>query len=457
MTVQEIPRIHADLRRSADAGALRPYAARVAQLKALRRLLIDREAELAAAMTADLGKSRFEGWTSETAFTRSEVDHALKHLADWMRPERVPTPLAVQPAACEVVRDPLGLVLILGAWNYPVQLTLGPLVAALSAGNCALVKPSELAPRSSEALATLLPAFLDKDLVRVVEGGVPESTALLEQRWDHILYTGGENVARIVLAAAAKHLTPVTLELGGKSPAIVDSSIDLGLAARRIARGKYWNAGQTCIAPDYVLVERSRHDAFVDTLKKTVAEFFGDDASSSPDYARIVNERHMKRLLSYLPDGTVVFGGDHDEATRYIAPTALTGVDPDRRVMQDEIFGPILPILPVDSMDAAISFINSRAKPLALYLFSTSRRTQDAFVGRTTCGGMAVNETLLHVTNPDLPFGGVGNSGMGAYHGRWGFETFSHRKSVMNRSTLDVPLFYPPFVDWKQKVARRLM
>jgi aldehyde dehydrogenase (NAD+) len=340
-----------------------------------------------------------------------------------------------------------------------VQLVIGPVIGAIAAGNCVVIKPSEVAARSSAILAELVPKYLDPDAVRVVEGGVPETTALLAERFDHVFYTGNGTVGRIVMEAAAKHLTPVTLELGGKSPCYVDRDVDLDVTARRIAWGKWVNAGQTCVAPDYLLVHEAVADALVEKLRGTLRDFYGDDPKASPSYARIVNERHHRRLLALLGDGErAVIGGEHDEKERYIAPTVLRDVRPDARVMGDEIFGPILPMLTVKGPDEAIAFVNARPKPLALYVFSRRREVADDVLARTSSGGACVNDCVTHLGVPELPFGGVGASGMGAYHGRASFETFSHKKSVLVKGTsIDPALRYPPYTDDKEKWARRLV
>ncbi len=446
------------LRDAFNSGRSRSYEWRRTQLEGLLRLLRENEKALGDAMHADLGRSHFEGWGSETNFVANEINHTLKNLRSWMKPERVPTPTAIQPGNCHIHREPLGVTLVLGAWNYPVQLALAPAAAAISAGNCVLIKPSEISESCSAILAELLPRYVDSDCIQVIEGGIETSTALLEQRFDHIFYTGGGHVGRIVMTAAAKHLCPVTLELGGKSPAIVDRSARIGVAARRIVRGKFWNTGQTCVAPDYALVHEDVFDTFIAEAKKAITRFYGEDPSKSRDIGRIINDRHFQRISSLIESGTVVAGGQTDAESRYIAPTLLSDPDLDSKLMTDEIFGPLLPIIKVKSTDEAISFVNDREKPLALYVFTGDKRVEHDVLSRTSSGGACVNETLMHLVAPDLPFGGVGPSGMGAYHGRAGFETYSHRKSVLSRSTLiDPAVAYPPFTDGKQKIARRFM
>ncbi|MFM7270426.1 MAG: aldehyde dehydrogenase family protein [Actinomycetes bacterium] len=457
----DAPALVESLRTTFATGRTRDAAWRTAQLRALHRMLAEQEEPLLEALRTDLGKPAIEAFLTEIAFVRAEVDVTLKHLRRWMRPERVGIPVKQQPGRARIHRDPLGVVLIIGPWNYPVQLLLAPLVGAIAAGNCAVLKPSEVSPTVSATLARIVPQYLDRDAVRVVEGAVPETSALLEQRWDHIFYTGNGTIGRVVMGAAAKHLTPVTLELGGKSPTYVDASANLAVAARRIAWGKFLNSGQTCIAPDYVLVDRSVEAAFVEHLRAAVHGFFGDDPSTSPDFGRIVNGRHFARIRA-LADGagagTPAFGGRHDEASRYIEPCALLGVDPSARIMQEEIFGPVLPILGVDGVDEAIRFINDRDKPLALYIFAERGAVTDRILAETSSGGVCVNATLYHLVPPTLPFGGVGESGQGAYHGRSTFETFSHRKSVLRKPTrLDPPIAYPPYTEQKQKLIRRFL
>jgi len=424
-------------------------------------MLAEGEASFTTALGRDLGKSAIEGFVTEIALVRAEIDYALQHLDGWLRPEKAHVPTKQLPGRARIHRDPLGVVLIIGPWNYPIQLVLAPLVGALAAGNAAVLKPYEVSEHSSHALAKLVPQYLDPEAVSVVEGGVRETTALLDERWDHIFYTGNGTVGRVVMAAAAKHLTPVTLELGGKSPTIVDRSANLDVAARRIAWGKYINAGQTCVAPDYVLVDRQVEGPLAARLRDTVLRFYGDDPSASSDYGRIINDRHFARLARMLDDegaGEVIFGGERDEADRYIAPTALRGTDPTAPIMQEEIFGPVLPLLAVDNMDAAIDFVNTRDKPLALYVFAENQAVSDRIVNHTAAGGVCVNATVFHLVVPGLPFGGVGESGMGAYHGRASFEAFSHAKSVLSKPTsVDPSIAYPPYRGLKAKLLRRLL
>jgi aldehyde dehydrogenase (NAD+) len=445
------------LRQTFRRGVTHPIEWRTHQLRRLLALLEENENELLAALTQDLGKPRFEGWASELGILRSETQHTLKHLKGWLRPRRVNAPMTVQPSQARIHAEPLGVVLIIAPWNYPIQLALAPLIGALAGGNCVVVKPSEVAPASSAVMARLVPRYLDPDCVRIVEGGVTETTALLAQRWDHIFYTGNGTVGRIVLAAAAQHLTPVTLELGGKSPALIDSEVDLEVTARRIVWGKFFNAGQTCVAPDYVLVSAAQEQPLLARLRATLREFYGEDPQKSPDYGRIVNARHHSRLLALLGSGEIVTGGQSDAADRYLAPTVLRGVATDSPVMADEIFGPILPVITVPNLDAAITFVNAREKPLALYVFSKNGDNIEKVIAETSSGGVCVNDAVAHLIPPELPFGGVGGSGMGAYHGRFGFDTFTHQKGVLDRATfVDPALRYPPYSESKLKWVKRL-
>lgn len=453
-----IPETVAQLRTTFQSGRTRPLAWRRQQLQRLRAMLVKRESDLLGALKTDLGKHPTEAWATDIGFVISEIDHALKHLRAWTRPERVWAPLVTRPARARIVREPLGVVLVIAPWNYPVQLLLSPLVGALAAGNCVVAKPSEVAASTSAAMARLLPKYLDTDAVAVVEGAVPETQALLAERFDYVFYTGNGKVGRIVMEAVAKHLTPVTLELGGKSPVIVDGTANLDVAARRVAWGKYLNAGQTCIAPDYVLVARDREEQFVEQVRRAVFDFYGADPKASPDYGRIVNGAHVKRLRGLLDGGEATVGGTVDADDRYVAPTVLQQVDPAAPVMEEEIFGPILPIVPVDDVDAAIEFVNEREKPLALYVFADSRPVQQRVLDATSSGGVAVNATMFHVAVPELPFGGIGPSGMGAYHGEASFRTFSHAKSVLRKSTRPDPdLAYPPYTSRKDKLMRRFL
>lgn len=446
------------VRKGYRSGRTHGLTWRYGQLENLKRMLVEREQEFVVALEADLGKSAFESWLGELNIVKSEIDHTLGHLGSWVSAERVSIPLAMLPGKGRIYREPLGVVLIIGPWNYPVNLILAPLIGAIAAGNAAVLKPSEIASATSTLLAKLVPEYLDKDCIAVVEGGIPETTELLQQQFDHVFYTGNGTVGRIVMRAAAEHLTPVTLELGGKSPCIVDKNANLEVAAKRIVWGKFFNAGQTCVAPDYLLVDKEIADEFCKKLVKTIKSFYGPDPKESQDFARIINAKHFDRLVKALGDTDVLCGGENDRDNKYLAPTLVRGISEDHALMQEEIFGPILPILEVANLEEAIAFVGKRDKPLALYVFTEDKKVAQAVLSRTTSGGACVNEVIAHLSVPDLPFGGVGPSGMGAYHGKAGFEVFSHKKSVLHKSSrLDVPVRYPPYDEKKINWAKRLI
>lgn len=447
-----------ELRAAVTAGLTRPRRYREQQLDALVRMLLQNLSLWEAALAEDLGKSEIESHLSEIAFTVGEAKLARRHLWRWMLPTPVAMPLVLQPALGRIVPEPLGATLVIAPWNYPLQLALGPIVGALAAGNAVVLKPSEVAPATSALLARLVPAYLDPRSVRVIEGGVPETTTLLEQRWDLIFYTGNSKVARVVAAAAAKHLTPTVLELGGKSPVYVHRSADITAAARTIAWGKWLNAGQTCVAPDHIRVDAEVADELVEALRVATFEQLGD-ARRSPDYSRIINGTHLARLQGLLGSGTAVTGGEADAAARYLAPTILTDVDEDAPVMQEEIFGPILPVLPVAGVDGFLAAMRGRDKPLALYVFARDREVVRRVERETSSGALGVNVVVAQYGAKSLPFGGVGESGMGRYHGRFSFETFSHRKAVLSKpASLDtLRLIYPPFSGLRGAFTKRVM
>ncbi len=457
--VDRIPDIVHELREGYRSGVVRDIESRRIQLQRLRSMFVEQQDRLIDALVADVGKPRIEAYTTEIAFTISEIDHTLKHLDAWTKPTKVKVPLTMNPGSATLRPEPLGTVCIIAPWNYPVQLLFAPLVAALAAGNTAVLKPSEVTPSVSALVDELVPKYFDASTVAVVTGAVDETTALLAERFDHIFYTGNGKVGRVVMRAAAEHLTPVTLELGGKSPAIVAADANIAVAAKRIAWAKFLNAGQTCVAPDYVLVEEAAEDELLSALAGAVTSFYGDDPRQSNDYARIVNERHHDRLTKLLADGgydATVIGGTGDRTSRYLAPTVLAGVKPDAAVMDEEIFGPILPVVRVGDIDEAIRFVNDREKPLALYAFSSDDDTLEHVVANTSAGGVTLNHAVLHLAVPDLPFGGVGQSGIGSYHGKVGFDTFSHTKAVFDKPTRpDLALMYPPYTGFKQKILRR--
>lgn len=445
------------LRSTFQSGKTRSAAWRRGQLLALKRMFDERSTEFEAALMTDLHKGAFESYATEVGFIQREIEHALDHLDHWMKPVKTGSPVFLQPATSQVVFEPLGVGLIMGAWNYPIQLTLGPLVAAIAAGNAAVIKPPRTAKMVFQTLARILPEYLDPDAFFVIGDDTPNEV-ILNQRFEKFFFTGSAEVGKIVMQAAVKHLTPVTLELGGKSPAIVDQTANLRVAACRIAQGKFFNAGQTCVAPDYVLVHESILDKLVAELIRAIVEFYGDNPQQSGDFARIINEKQFDSVSSYLKDGEVVFGGVTDRKELYIAPTILKNVSPDSPVMQNEIFGPILPVLPYKTMDEALQFVQQREKPLAFYIFTEDAGVAERAIAQSTSGGACINETVNHVAVGGLPFGGVGNSGMGKYHGEWGFKEFSNARALLNHGTsFDPALRYPPYNDEKVSKMKLLM
>ncbi|MEM9482185.1 MAG: aldehyde dehydrogenase [Cyanobacteria bacterium P01_F01_bin.116] len=438
------------------SGQTKSIDFRLAQLAKLKQAIIDRQADIVAAAKADLGRPEFEAYF-EIA-TLSEINLAIKKLKTWMKPKRVKSTLENFPSSAWIQPDPLGVVLIIGPWNYPFQLMVSPLVGAIAAGNCAILKPSEHAPNTSSVVANLIADTFAPSYIKVFEGDASISQQLLAEKFDHIFFTGGTAIGRIIMAAAAQHLTPVTLELGGKSPCIIDADINLDHAAKRIAWGKFINAGQTCIAPDYLLIDRTIKEAFLAKLTAAMREFFGDDPSQSPDLSRIINQRHFERLTGLLDSGTALVGGDSDASSRYIAPTVLDNITWESPVMQDEIFGPILPVLTYDQLDEAIAQVNARPKPLALYFFSRDAAKQQQVLTNTSSGGVCLNDTVLHIGVPGLPFGGVGQSGMGSYHGKASFDTFSHYKSVLRKAFwFDLDWRYAPYKASKLAQIKKLV
>jgi len=440
-----------------NSGATKSVKFRKEKLTLLKNLVSTHEADFIEALKKDLRKHEFEAYATEIGFVLIELKKAISNVEKWAKPRTVPTPLFHFNGSSFVQPEPYGVTLLISPWNYPFQLLFAPLVGAMAAGNTAVLKPSEFAPATSAMIAKVISENFAPEYIACIEGGIPESKALLEEKFDYIFFTGGTNVGRIVYQAAAKHLTPVTLELGGKSPCIVDRDTNISLTAKRIVWGKFVNAGQTCIAPDYVLVDKSVKDQLIAKIIEYVKKSYGDDAQRSEHYPRIINQQHLKRVAAYIEDGDILFGGKVDESDNYIEPTLLENVSEDAKVMTDEIFGPILPIIEYDNLNEAIAFINKRPKPLALYIFSKDDKKVQKVLSETSAGGVTVNDTLLHIANPHLPFGGVGESGIGAYHGQLSFDVFSHMKSVLRRTFLvDDPVRYAPY---KLKISwlRRLM
>jgi len=428
---------------------------RIHALRTLEKAIKKYEKEIYKALYADLGKSKAESYMCEVGLTLSELRYITKHVKIWSKNHTVRTPLAHFHAKSFTVREPYGVVLIMSPWNYPILLSLEPLIGALAAGNCCVLKPSAYSPNVSKILSKLIREVFPKEYVFVAEGGRTKNQSLLEQKFDYIFFTGGTKVGRLVMEKASVHLTPVTLELGGKSPCIVDRTANLKLAARRIAFGKYLNCGQTCVAPDYVLVERDVKEEFLNYLIHEIEKMYGKNPLQNPSYGKIINQKHFERLRGLIHADKLVFGGECKIDTLQIAPTILDGVTEEDAVMQEEIFGPILPILTVDSFEAACMFVKKRSKPLALYLFTRKKETQKRVLSEISFGGGCINDTVIHLASPYMSFGGVGESGMGSYHGKKSFEVFSHEKSIVKKyNWLDLSMRYQPYYAWKEKLVR---
>ena len=417
-----------------NSGKTKDVAFRIETLKKLRDLVVRHEDDILKAVKADLNKPEMEAKRAEVGLVLSEIDFAVENLAEWAAPKEVETPSTHAGAKSYIYQDPYGLALVIAPWNYPFQLAVSPVVGAIAAGNCVVLKPSELTPHTSSLLAKMFNENFPEEYMTVVEGEVETSTALLKENFDYIFFTGSTMVGKIVAEAAAKHLTPVTLELGGKSPTIVHEDANIEEAAKRIARGKFANAGQTCVAPDYILVQRNVKDELLANLKQVVTNTYGEDVSQNLDFPHVVSEKHFDRLNSFLTNGDIVFGGKTDRSRLFIEPTVLDNISWEDNVMQDEIFGPILPVIVYDEISEVIEAIVKRPKPLALYLFSEDEAVQDHILNSVSFGGGSINDTINHMTSHYLPFGGVGDSGMGAYHGKASFDTFSHAKSILKRS-----------------------
>ena len=438
-----------------NTGATLPLSARRAALQRLREAITAHERDITAALRSDLNKSPTESYMCEIGMTLSELRFVERHLDGWARDRRHLTPLAQFPAKSLTVSEPYGVVLIMSPWNYPFLLTVEPLIGAIAAGNCCVVKPSAYSPATSAVLRDILAECFPPEFVAVVEGGRAENQALLDQKFDYIFFTGGVEVGKEVMTRAARHLTPVTLELGGKSPCIVDSTARLDLAAKRLVFGKLLNCGQTCVAPDYLLIDRRVKTPFLAYVQRWITVMYGENPLDNDGYVRMVNRKHFDRVMGLIDPAKVVFGGRGDPETLKIQPTVLDNVSPEDPVMQEEIFGPVLPVLTFDQIGEALDFVNARPRPLALYLFSQEKSTQERFLRRTSFGGGCINDTVIHLATRRMGFGGVGASGMGSYHGRDSFETFSHRKSVVKKSTLlDLPVRYAPYSPGKDRLLR---
>lgn len=452
--------LHSKQRFFFDSGATRPVEFRVEQLKRLLNAINAHEQDILQALNDDLGKPAPEAYTTEVSILKSEINFVLKNLKKWSKPKKVPTSLAIGVGDCRVEPHPKGCVFIISPFNYPIHLALMPLIGVIAAGNCAVIKPSELTPSSSELLSSIIGTFFDPSFVSVVQGGVDTTQHLLSLKWDHIFFTGSVRVGKIVASAAARFLTPVTLELGGKNPCYVSSNANIKIAARRIVFGKFLNAGQTCIAPDYLLVDESIYGKLVNQIKKEIALRYGNDARQCPDYGRIINKRHLDRLVQFLRSGKskVIVGGKEDIGALYLSPSIVEVDSVDHPLMEEEIFGPILPILRVKSVQEAESIIENFSSPLACYYFGEDIQKARAFLDRVPSGGAAINDTIMQITSHHLPFGGIGDSGMGSYHGARSFQEFSHYKSVVATSTkIDLPVRYVPSRAWKQKLVRLIL
>ncbi len=459
-TTDGIGRRLAELRRHFESGSTRAYIGRCEALRSLRKAIVEHEEELLSAMHADMRKPRFEAYLSDIGLVLAAIDHALEGLKEWMAPQRVHTPIAIQLSEGTVYHEPLGVVLIIAPWNYPVLLLLDPLVGAIAAGNCAVLKPSQEVPATSAVLRRIVQTALPPGLAMIVQGKGSEivPTLMKDFRFDHVFFTGSMNAGKSILALAAPHLTPVTLELGGKSPAIVDRKSAVKVAAKRIAWSKYFNAGQTCIATDHALVHSSVMDEFLDAYRRSVERAFGEEPQQSPHYARLVNDKRFATVEAYLAQGRTFIGGRSDAVDRYIAPTVLLDVPANSPVLHEEIFGPVLPVMPWTEREEVVSLTQRNPFPLAAYIFSNDRGAQQYFRERIAFGGGCINHCMLQFAAPDIPFGGIGNSGMGRYHGRRTFELFSARKGIVHASTLlDHGLQEPPYTAIKEKVLRRLV
>ena len=445
-------------RRLFRTGKTLPLSFRYEALDKLRRSILAHEDDINAALKADLNKSPMESYMCEVGMTLSELSYVRKHLGRWAKDTHVLTPLAQFHAKSYKVHQPYGVVLIMSPWNYPFMLTLDPLIGAIAAGNCCVVKPSAYSPATSAIIRTIVGECFPPEYITVVEGGRAENQALLDQKFDYIFFTGGVTVGTEVMTKAAKHLTPVTLELGGKSPCIVDRTAKLDLAAKRLVFGKLLNCGQTCVAPDYLLIERSVKDEFLGYVRKWIAAMYGENALENDGYVKMINQKHFDRVCGLIDPAKVVIGGGADPATLKIQPTVMDNVTPEDAVMQEEIFGPVLPVLTFDTIEEAEDFVRDRPHPLALYLFTESKAVKERFLRRVSFGGGCINDTIIHLATSRMGFGGVGNSGMGSYHGKKSFDTFSHEKSIVKKSTwMDLPMRYAPYTKTGAKLIRMFM
>lgn len=443
-----------------DEGWTKTYAFRIDQLKKLKNAIKTNEKDIIQALYMDLHKPEYEAFTAEIGILYEEINIAIKNLKYWMKPEKIATPAVLQPSKSHIYKEPLGIVLIIGPWNYPFQLVMAPLIGAIAAGNCAMIKPSDQAPNVSDVVSRIIGEIYSNSFVSVVQGpGSLIGPLLIEKyRFDHIFFTGSPKVGKNIAAMAAQHLTPVTLELGGKSPAIVDQTANLEIAAKRLAWAKFYNAGQTCVCPDYLLVHESVKEVFIEHLKETIRTYFGTNPYESQSYGRIINNRRLNTLKELLKSGKIIHGGLIIAEENFIEPTLMDEVTMESPIMKEEIFGPILPILTYDKLPEALAIIRENRYPLALYLFTEDVKTEDYFVENVEFGGGCINNGIIHLVNAEMPFGGVGHSGMGRYHGKYSFDTFSHFKSVVRSNTsLDPAFKYPPYNRFKLAIAKKVM
>lgn len=462
MSQKMYPEIVQTARAAFDNGKTKSYDFRLKQLQALLKLYTENENAIMNALHSDLRKSRQESIVMEIEYLRNDVKNTIANLKEWMRPERPAKSFVNILDKLFIFSEPYGVVLVIGAWNYPLQLTLLPVAGAIAAGNCVIIKPSEVASATAKFIAETIPKYLDNECYHVVVGGVPETTELLKEKFDYIFFTGSSVVGKIVHAAAAKHLTPTTLELGGKSPVYLDDSVNLEVAVKRILWGKFVNSGQTCVAPDYILCTKDVERKFLKIAAKLLKQWYGENPQESPDLCRIVTDRHFERLAKFLINANIAIGGKTDPSDKFIEPTILIDVKPTDPVMQEEIFGPIFPIVTINNAYEAIKFMKSKEKPLAMYIFSNIQKDVELITENVSCGGMCVNETIMHLAVDNLPFGGVGGSGMGNYHGKYSFDTFSHKKSCLHKNygglgeTL-ASSRYPPYSEGKTKFLNFLL
>lgn len=440
-----------------EKGRTKDIDFRIEKLKMLRRLIIENEQEIMEALKKDLNKAPFESYETEVGIVLEEIKYTIRHLSSWVRRKRIKTPLTHFLSRSYMYSEPYGITLIMSPWNYPFQLTIAPLIGSIAAGNCSIIKPSEYSTHTSAVIDKLIGENFDKGYIVVVTGEREVNKALLEEKFDYIFFTGSVKVGKIVMEAASKYLTPVTLELGGKSPCIVDETANIELAAKRIVWGKFLNAGQTCVAPDYLMVQSSVKDKLIHKMKEYITEFYGESPCDNIDYPKIINDGHFNRLLSLMKSGNIIFGGEYSDRTNKISPAILDNVTWDSSIMQEEIFGPILPVLGFQNLSEAISVVNKHPKPLALYLFTNNKEREKNVIRNISFGGGCINDTIVHLATSYMPFGGVGDSGMGGYHGKASFDTFSHKKSIMKKSNLlDIPLRYPPYKE-NLKLLKRIM